>query len=133
MRRLVNPVLLATVFMVGACQTEPSLDRSKQIAPQAQPVFAWLKATKSGDQELLKTVFSDRMRKEFDEEGWGKVLKAYQEVFKEGFGDYRLEDFTFEFTGGEKEGKVSIVHNGKELPGGVQVIREEADWKADER
>ena len=133
MRRSVNLVLLATVFIVGACQTERALDRSMQIVPQAQPVFAWLKATRSGDQELLKTVFSDRMRTKFDVEGWGKVLKAYQEVFKEEFGDYKLEEFAFQFTGGEEEGQVSLVHNGKKLPGGVRVIKEEADWKVDER
>lgn len=100
--------------------------------PQAQSVIRWLKAVKEGDQKLLKNVFSEKLRERFDEEGWDKVLKTYQKAFEKEFGDYRLEDFAFEFDGGEQKGKVLIFHKGKKLPG-VQVIKEQNDWKVNER
>jgi hypothetical protein len=94
--------------------------------------MTWLRAVKSGDQEQLKTVFSERTRKQFEEEGWDKVLKMYQEVFNKQFGDYRPEDFAFQFAGGETAGEVFILHKGKKLPG-LRVIKEGTAWKVDER
>jgi hypothetical protein len=103
-----------------------------KLAPQIKPVSAWLQAVKTGDKAQLKTVFSQRMQISHAEMGWDKVMKAYQDVFKEEFGDYKLEDFTFEFEGNEQTGKVSIVRKGKKLPG-LRVIKEGANWKVNER
>lgn len=110
----------------------PGAQNVGQVVPQAQPVFTLLKAVKEGDQQQLKTVFSERMQKTFDEEGWEKVLKSYQEAFNKEFGEYKPEDFAFEYAGGEGEGRVLIVHRGKKLPG-LQVIKVEPGWKVDER
>lgn len=125
-------LFLSLSLLVAAGKSQDGADKAKDIIPQARPVFTWLKAVKDGDQKQLKTVFSERMRKTFDEEGWDRVLKTYQEVFKKDFGDYKLEDFAFEYTGGEEEGKVSVVHKGKRLSG-LRVIKEKTDWKVDER
>jgi hypothetical protein len=103
-----------------------------KIAPQTKPVSAWLQAVRTGDKAQLKTVFSQRMQIRHAEMGWDKVMKAYQNVFKEEFGDYKLENFTFEFEGNEQTGKVSIVRKGKKLPG-LRVIKEGSDWKVNER
>ena len=46
-------------------------------------------------------MFSERKQKGFDAEGWDTVLATYQNLFKKEFGDYKLEDFTFEFNGFE--------------------------------
>ena len=47
-------------------------------------------------------------------------------------GDYRLEDFGFEFRGGQEAGEVSVTHKGKRLPDDLRVIREGSVWKVDE-
>src|SRR5262245_26467373 len=79
---------------------------TKVFLPQAQPVLVWLSAIKTGDQEQLKTAFSESMRRKLEQEGWARVLTIYQDGFKREFGDYTLDDFTFEFTGGEDSGQV---------------------------
>ena len=74
-------------------------------------------------------------RKEFEKEGWDKVLAIYQEYFKKAFGDYKLEDFTFEYKRFEDEdfmGMVSITRKGKKF-GELMVIKENAVWKMAER
>lgn len=131
MRRLRFIILLATSLLVEACQNKDAPDKSKEIAPQAKPVFTLLKAVKSGDQELLRTAFSVRMQTGLDDNGWDELLKTYQESFKKEFGEYKLDEFTFEFTGTETEGQVSVVHKGKDLPG-LYVIKEKASWKLNE-
>ncbi|MGH9970397.1 MAG: hypothetical protein ACREBG_21755 [Pyrinomonadaceae bacterium] len=122
--------LTSSSFFGGEVRVTP--EQAKEIAPHARPVFTWLKAVKERDQKQLKTVFSERMRKLFDKEGWHKTMKTYQKVFKDLFGDYKLEDFAFEFAGEEDKGKVSILYKGTELPG-LRVIKESTDWKVDER
>ena len=77
----------------------------------------WLSAVKKGDQEQLKTAFSESMRRQFDQEGWAQVLMTYQDLFRSAFGDYTLEDFSFAFTGGEDSGHVLITFKGMVLPG----------------
>lgn len=127
---LLLSLILNLSLVAGWPQAGP--DEAHNIVPPAQPVVRWLKAVKAGDQKLLKTVFSETMRKEFDEVGWDKVLKTYQEVFGREIGDYKLEEFAFEYTGGEDEGEVLVVHKGKKFPG-LRVIKEQAGWKVNER
>jgi hypothetical protein len=105
---------------------------ARASVPQAQPVVVWFSAVKNGNQEELKTAFSEAMRQRFDQEGWAKVLKTYQDGFKQAFGDYKLEDFTFEFAGGDDKGYVVVVHKGMKLPG-VLVVKEKTGWRVNER
>ena len=100
--------------------------------PQARPVLVWLTAVTNGDQDQLKTVFSESMRQQFDQEGWAKVLATYQDGFRNAFGEYKLEDFRFEYTGGEDAGYVTVTHRGKTMPA-LRVVRERTDWKVGER
>jgi hypothetical protein len=132
MCRSVVFLFLALNFLVTTVLSQVGPENAKSLIPQAQPVVTWLMAVKEGDEKKLRAAFSERMRKRFDEEGWEKVLKIYQKAFEKEFGDYRLEDFAFEYAGGEKEGKVSISHKGRKLPG-VQVIKEDTDWRVNER
>lgn len=132
MRLSVFLVFITFNLFAGIDCSQAQPDNAQSHIPQAEPVISWLMAAKEGDEKRLKTVFSERMRKKFDEEGWDKVLKTYQQVFEKEFGDYRLEDFAFEYSGGENEGRVSIVYREEKLPG-VQVIKEKGNWKVDER
>ena len=127
--RLVLMVALGVVVGVagwaaGAEQTE--------VAPQARPVYNWFKAVKDGDVELLKSVFSKRMREKFEQEGWEKVLKTYQTVIEKEIGKYEMGDLAFKYAGTETEGKVHVTHKGKDL-GALRVIQEDGGWKANER
>jgi hypothetical protein len=106
--------------------------KAQEIVPQARPVLTWLSAVKSGDVDQLKAVFSEPMRQRFEQEGWATVLMTYQDGFKVAFGDYRLEDFAFEFTGGEDSGYVTVVHQGTKVPG-LRVVKEKNEWKVNER
>jgi hypothetical protein len=115
------------VFLSAAGQAA-----SSDIIPQARPVAAMLQAVRDGNQDQLKTVFSESMRRTFDSEGWDKVLRIYQEGFKKEFGEYRSADFSYQFAGGENKGTVLIIFKGKTLPG-LQVIKEGTEWKVDER
>ena len=126
-------MLSVVLFMLlGAVGPGQGATQVKETIPQAQPVFLWLKAVKDGDQERLKTCFSDAMRGQFEKEGWDKVMAVYQGVFNKEFGDYRPEDFSFQFQGGESRGTVLISYHGRILPG-LQVIKERNEWKVDER
>ena len=43
-----------------------------------------------------------------------------------------LEDFFFEYTGGEDAGYVTVTHKGKTMPA-LRVVKERTDWKVGER
>ncbi len=122
----------AVILFSTGCQAPNSRDNSNGVSPQALPVRTWLVAAKNRDTELLKTVFSERMRAKFDRGGWEEPLDSYHKVFKSDFGDYQPADFTFEFRGTGQEGKVLLVHKGKMVGGGLRVIKEGRDWKVDE-
>jgi hypothetical protein len=117
---MLSAILSLLLSAVSFCQ---SAEKAKEQIPQARPVAIWLKAVKAGDTAQLKTAFSESMRRRFDQEGWDKVMKTYQEVFLKEFGDYKPEDFSYQFAGTENSGSVSIVYKGKTLPG-LQVIKE---------
>jgi hypothetical protein len=123
-----NALVVGTLLLGFATSSAKAGD----TIPQAQPVFTLLKAVKDGDQKQLKSAFSEKMRAQFDKEGWDKVLQRYQEGFKKAFGDYKLEAFTFEYKGEEEKGGVSVIHKGKTLPR-ISVIKEKAEWKVNER
>ena len=117
----------ATLVALSAAQSP-----TPASVPQARPVFILLSAVKNGDQEQLKTAFSESMRRQFDQEGWGKVLMTYQDLFRSAFGDYTLEDFSFAFTGGEDSGAVLVTFKVMAMPG-LLVVRENTEWKVNER
>ncbi len=105
---------------------------TRSISPQAQPIFAWLHAVKISDVEQFKLVFSERMKRKFKKYRWSDLLEDYQIVFKHDFGNYEMEDFTFEFNGDKDKGEVIVFHNGVKY-GGLRVVKEKESWKVDER
>jgi hypothetical protein len=119
------------VFL-SAASTAQVPETVREITVQARPVAVWLKAVKDGDHEQLKTVFSERMRRRFDAEGWDNVLKTYQEAFNREFGEYTPQDFSFQFVGDENQGRVLITYRGRTLSG-LRVVKEQNEWKVDER
>jgi len=127
-------ILLALLLTAGStwAASFQAQDQAPASVPQARPISVWLTAVKNGDQDQLKTVFSESMRRQFDQEGWANVLMRYQDVFRRVFGDYKLEDFAFAFTGGEDTGQVAITFKGQTVPG-LRVVRETTDWKVNER
>jgi hypothetical protein len=118
-------------LMLSLLLSAVSFSQSAEI-PQSRPVAVLLKAVKDANTEQLKTAFSENMRRRFDTEGWEKVLKTYQDAFMKEFGDYKPEDFSYQFAGGENAGSVSIRYRGRTLPA-LRVIKEGNEWKVDER
>lgn len=105
---------------------------TRSISPQAQPIVAWLHAAKLNDVEQLELVFSERMKRKFKKDRWSDLLEGYQIAFKHDFGDYEMEDFTFEFNGDKDKGEVIVFHNGVTY-GGLSVVKEKESWRVDER
>ena len=120
--------LLVTSLLVGACQRGEDTGESDGISPQVRPVRDLLTAVKSGDEDQFSAVFSEWMQAQLQVTGWDEVLKTYGNAFSNEFGEYNIEDFTFEFTGRETQGQISASHNGKSLPG-LNVIKEKRGWK----
>ncbi len=125
---------LAGVLLVGAIAFGVCASSGRAVEPilQAQPIYALLKSVKDKDQKQLQTVFSERLRAEFEEQGWDKVLQQYEAAFNETFGEYAIEDFAFEFSGDEEMGEVSFIFKGKKFPG-LRVVKESGEWKMNER
>jgi len=72
-------------------------------------------------------------RELIEKEGtWDEGLKAYTELFRKEFGEYDLSDFEYSFSGDADAGEVSIVYQGRTLPG-LRVVREGGEWKLDEK
>ena len=128
-------IAIVLVLLAGVSVWAAPLARQNQAQgtiPQVRPVLTWLTAVKQGDQEALKGAFSVPMRTQFDELGWPKVLATYQQLFRSMFGEYAPDDFSFAFDGGPDSGQVVITYRTKPLPV-VQVVREGAEWKVNER
>ena len=128
---------LASLLLAGilsACSLIP-LSEEGEVIPQAEPVLNWLKAAKNSDPDLLKNVFSERMIKTFktNEKNWPELLNIYQKVFKDKFGEYDLNDFSFTFEGGSKKGNVIIFKGAGSSGLPVYVIKEKKQWKVNER
>jgi hypothetical protein len=128
---------LASLLLAGilsACSLIP-LSEEGEVIPQAEPVLNWLKAAKNSDPDLLKNVFSERMVKTFktNDKSWPELLNIYQKVFKDKFGEYDLNDFSFIFEGGSKKGNVIIFKETGSSGLPVYVIKEKKQWKVNER
>ncbi len=129
LHQLLTSALVVGTLLLGFATSSAE---AAETIPQAQPVIALLKAVKESDQKQLQSAFSEKMQAQYDQEGWDKVLQRYKEGFKTAFGDYKVEDFAFEYKGDEEKGGVSVVHKGKTLPG-MSVIKEKTEWKLNER
>jgi len=127
--KLLPKALVFGVFLLGfATATAMGGD----TVPQAKPVITLLKAVKEGDQKQLQSAFSEKIRAQYEKVGWDKVLQQHQEGFQTAFGDYTLDDFTYEYKGDKEKGGVSVVHKDKPAPT-LSVIKEDAEWKLNER
>ena len=65
-------------------------------------------------------------------ETWESNLKEAQGNLKRRYGDYKLEEFAFTFTGDEERGNISISHKGNK-PIALAVVKEDGQWKIDTR
>jgi hypothetical protein len=123
--------ILASSIFIAEPTSAADTQAEKKMVPQAEPVLAWCQGSKSGDQAVLKTVFSEKVMKQHERTGWDEVARRYKAIFADLFGEYRLKDFSFEFTGDEEKGRVKIIHPRKTVQG-VAVIKEGGKWKVNE-
>jgi hypothetical protein len=113
-----------------------------RLPAMAQPVVVWLHAVKYQKPEILKRVFSTRVRAlpDFKNRTWEEICADYGRRWREKFGDWKPADFHFQGTV-QLEGKPprGVVPVSFEPPGGaprtaqVRVVREGDAWYVDER
>ena len=123
---------LALLVLLGCSVPPQAVPVRRAIPPQAVPVGNWAEACTTSDVELLKTVFSSRMRTVFAKAGWEETLKTYVKLFAEDFGDYDLADFEYGYEGDDAHGEVLVSFQGKRH-GRLRVIKEDGAGKIDER
>ena len=134
--------LMGLMILSFSCTKSASLDIQPEIIPQSEPVIALLKAIKENNVALLQSAYSNRMKAKFMKEDrfrgdWHNVLEYLKGVVrhgifgKGGYGDYKLKDFRFIYSGSDSAGEVTLIIKGTE-DGSLDVIRENGNWKIDE-
>ena len=111
-----------------------SILRAQEVnaTPEAAPVISMLKAARGSNTAGFKNAYSRPIREDKDQGRWENNLREAQVNLKKLFGHYRLNDFSFTFSGDREKGKVTLFYKGKEaFP--LNVIKEGKDWKVDER
>ena len=115
-------------------------DNLQAVIPQAEPVAAWIKAVKTSDVALFKTVWSKRLlekqaidlNKE-EHSTWEWLMKHHAELWTDHFQGSKVADFTFSFKGGNAKGEVTVKFQGKEIDSrlinALPVIKENGTWK----
>ena len=59
-------------------------------------------------------------------------MQKYQKAYREAFGEYTMDDFTFQYQGDIGYGDVWVIYKGKTFTS-LSVIKENAEWKLRER
>jgi len=109
-----------------------SVTAQDQRALEAAPLLAVLEAAKTGDLATFKNAYSRRIRDDAAQGDWARNLAEAQANLTRMFGDYRLADFAFAFAGGSERGRVTLSYKGQPQFD-LAVIREDGNWKLDER
>jgi len=109
------------------------------LPAMARPVFLWIGAVKEKRPDLLAQAFSSSARKELEGMSWTEVLRRYDELWREKFGSWRVEDFHFvgSLRSGDQPNR-GIVIVAYKPPGAkvakrtqVPVVREGENWYVD--
>ena len=95
-------------------------------------MLAVLEAAKAGDLSTFKNAYSSRIRDDAAQGDWSKNLAEARANLTRMFGDYRLDDFGFAFTGGGERGRLTLSYKGQPQFD-LAVVREDGAWKLDER
>jgi hypothetical protein len=101
-------------------------------SPQAKTVLDWVKAVKTSNLELFKSLYSERMKAQLETQGWDAVFKQYQSECGTQFGDFEPTDFELFFQAEDQPHILKIEFKGKPL-GTVKLIEENNQWKINER
>lgn len=127
-------VAVAVVAMVGCGSRRqariPEVSVTSPSCPvQAVPVRNWLQAARAGDEDLLKTVFADRVRPILEAAGWDRVLRTYRDLWEAALGpDYDVERLSFTYTGDSRWGHVLVDSATGTLPP-IRVVNDGGVWR----
>jgi hypothetical protein len=103
---------------------------------RARPFVTLLFAAQTGDLNAFKSVYSQGVHQQVrGEDDWKFGLRAVGAQFKERLGDLKLNDLRFTFKGDESSGRLFLAGNARNaFPGaGLKVIKEDGEWKLDEK
>ncbi|MHC4644490.1 MAG: hypothetical protein ACYTBJ_03235 [Planctomycetota bacterium] len=126
------------LFIGGDFSNEPfeAYERKQKsnamTSPQAKIFLDWMKAVKTSNIELFKSLYSDRMKAQFETQGWDAVFKQYQSELGAQFGDFEPTDFELFFQAEDQPHVLKIEFKGKPL-GTIKLIEENNQWKMNER
>ncbi|MCB9638225.1 MAG: hypothetical protein H6727_04860 [Myxococcales bacterium] len=111
----------------------PTVSKKLTSPPQASPFIVVLTALLTSNVRLFTKSFSKKILSHPSSKNMKSNLAEGQKKFKKRFGNYRLEDFTFSYKGGPKEGRLYVIFKGKNVfPRGMSVIFEDGSWKLNE-
>jgi hypothetical protein len=149
MRRIVFCIVLG---ISSLAPTAISKAQQRPPPPEAEPVYNWIKAARSGDVALLKTVWTSETFKGYfggESYDWQKELKASRKFWREMLGvrnlqKVRLEDVKYTVKSqvgvaaglkvvvSEREKIVYVIYKGKQRES-FNVEYEDGKWKIPEK
>ncbi len=131
--------------VVSKSQLEPGISSSQDSQhalpetdepQQFQVVAQQLKAVSDREMALFRQAYSKRMQHQIEElHTWDEVLEQYRRSLSNAFGDWKPDDFSFQYEQTTADsGKVLFIFRGEkpEVDVALRVVREEGAWKVDE-
>jgi hypothetical protein len=101
----------------------------KNIPIQAEPLLDVLVSVKENNIQRFKGAFSNEIARE--KKDWNSDLQEGKKNLIARFGDYKLQDFEFMFSGDHQEGKV-VLYFQNEPQFSLAVVKEPQGWKLNE-
>ena len=127
---------MPAAFLNNRSQVIQTLEEAgaKTFIPEARPMIALIQAVKSRDLEQFKSVFSAEQRREAGFHRQVRAARIAKKIEKE-WGEERMDyrNYEFDYEGGNRKGKLTIIYKGKESEDKQEVVKEKGIWRIDER
>jgi hypothetical protein len=120
-------ILLSLMLAMPAIAEE-----ARPVPTEAEPFVLLLMAAKNADAMGMRGAYSMRIRDDREQGDWDKNLRQAKVSLARMFGDYALADFSYVFSGDQREGAVKVMYRDVEQFS-IPVIWESDGWKLNER
>ena len=105
--------------------------------PQALPVKQQFFAVETGNVQLFKNSYADKIQKRImcEHKSWEEVLKLYRKAMNNAFPQFKASDFDYEYREVDKEfGVVMLKYKDKLVKGAeMRVVFQNGEWKVAEK
>lgn len=127
-------IILSLSFKLGLADEH---SQEKAPFPQALPVKQQLFAVETGDVELFKSCYADKIQKRIMSEykSWDEVFKLYREAMTNAFPGFRAMDFGYEYREVDSRfGVVMLKYKGARVQvAEMRVVLQNGNWKVAEK